>query len=142
MVAYTFKRRFVERIRSGLSSVRLSWDPEPKLQTIRAIGKRRHARPGEALQLYHGMRSRDCFKIGDAKCTRVREIRISFCNVAEGRIVVGDNPAIVSQAGLDDFAKRDGFDDWPDMQQFWREEHGDLKRLGPFVGILVEWAPQ
>lgn len=140
MVAYSFKRRFVERIKVGLSSVRLSWDPEPKRQTIRAIGKRRHARQGEALQLYHGMRSRDCFKIGDALCTGVRKIRIF---VAEGRIIVGDDPAIVSSAGLDDFARRDGFDSWSDMQQFWGDEHGDsLKRVGPFTGILVEWAPR
>lgn len=45
MVAYSFQKRFVEPIRSGR-----------KRQTIRA-DRKRHARPGEVLQLYSGMRT-------------------------------------------------------------------------------------
>ena len=46
MVAYSFNKRFIQPIRVGLSSVSLSFDCPPKLQTMRAIGRRRHARPG------------------------------------------------------------------------------------------------
>ena len=142
MVAYSFKRRFVESIRAGLSSVALSFDPHPKLQTVRAIGKRRHARPGETLQLYHGLRSSKCFKIGDAKCTGVCAIRI-FINA--NKIVM--NPATDYEkvyswaAQLDNFARENGFKDWGDMQAFWHEEHADTVRLGPFAGLLIKWEP-
>jgi len=138
MVAYSFKRRFVNPIRVGLSRVSLSFDCPPKRQTIRGIGKRRHARPGEIVQLYYAMRTRQCEKIGEARCTDVQNILIF---VAADRIIIGDNPAICIPAGLDTFAKSDGFADWYDMREFWREEHGDLTRLGPFVGVLIEWEP-
>lgn len=142
MVAYSFKRRFVDPIRVGLSKVSLSFDCAPKQQTIRAVGKRRHARPGETLQLYTGMRTRQCEKIGDARCTTVVEIRIA---VEAGCIVTAPrtdrSQVIKSPAYLDKFAVNDGFADWPDMQAFWRDEHGDLTRLGPFVGLLILWEP-
>ncbi len=138
MVAYSFKRRFIDPIRAGLGMSVETFDCSAKRQTIRAVGKRRHARADETLQLYHGMRSRDCFRIGEAHCRRVREIRIF---IGARRIIIGDQPAIVSNAGLDQFAIDDGFADWADMQQFWRDEHGDMTRLGPFVGMLIEWEP-
>ncbi|MEJ0016825.1 MAG: ASCH domain-containing protein [Acetobacteraceae bacterium] len=46
MVAYSFKRDFAAPILAGI-----------KRQTIRA-DRRRHARPGEVLQLYTGMRTK------------------------------------------------------------------------------------
>jgi hypothetical protein len=142
MVAYSFKKRFVEPIRIGLSKVSLSFDCPPKRQTIRAIGKRRHARPGETLQLYHGMRTRQCIKIGEARCVNAVDIRI---HVNAGRIAMGPGTRFEmvydKPAQLDGFAQADGFADWSDMQTFWREEHGDLARLGPFVGVLVLWEP-
>jgi hypothetical protein len=46
MVAYSFAPQFIDTIRSGT-----------KCQTIRPIGKRRHARTGEPVQLYTGMRT-------------------------------------------------------------------------------------
>ena len=50
MVAYSFNSRFEVAIREG-------W----KTQTIRA-GRKRHARPGEMLQLFCGMRTAHCRK--------------------------------------------------------------------------------
>lgn len=136
MVAYSFKRRFVDRIRVGLSSVSLSFDPPPKLQTIRAVGKRRHARPGETLQLYHGMRSSDCFKIGDARCTSVEPIVIKVpLDDAWLAVKIGDGEEFV--AG-DVFAQADGFPSIEDMWQFWREEHADAR---VFRGLLIKWEP-
>ena len=53
MVAYSLKPRFIPPILSGA-----------KRQTIRAISRRRHAIPGETLQLYTGMRTKQCRLIG------------------------------------------------------------------------------
>ena len=47
VVALNFKQQFIPPILSGA-----------KRQTIRAIGRRRHAIPGETLQLYTGMRTK------------------------------------------------------------------------------------
>lgn len=149
MVAYSFKRQFVTPIRVGLGMPIAAGLPmpegenyTPKCQTIRALGRRRHARPGETVQLYTGMRTKHCRKIGDAKCVRVDPIHI-YLGSNRIAIAIGSPDAQVFDrtAQLDAFAQRDGFADWADMREFWREEHGDLKRLGPFVGILILWSP-
>jgi hypothetical protein len=152
MVAYSYKGRFVAPIRVGLGLPVLNLHYElggylpgqpirPKLQTIRANGKRRHARAGETIQHYHGMRTTKCFKIGDATCARVDEIRIS---IRSERIEIRRSDAgsslIDKAAALDAFARSDGFDDWADMRAFWLEEHGG-HRIGPFCGVLVQWKP-
>jgi hypothetical protein len=135
MVAYSFKKRFVDPIKSGLGI----YDPilglqpkivKPKRQTIRAIGKRRHARPGETLQLYTAMRTKQCAKIGDARCMSIEPIKlwISLKHIAVGK---GLNPID------DDFARKDGFDDAKEMHTFWIAEHG----AGWFEGVLIQWEP-
>lgn len=135
MVAYSFKQRFVQPIRVGLSSVSLSFDCPPKRQTIRAHGKRRHARPGETLQLYRGMRTRQCFKIGDARCTDVKSITIKFDDVVFW--IYLERERRLSMAEAEAFARCDGFASVADMQQFWIGEHG----YGKFDGVVVEWEP-
>jgi hypothetical protein len=138
MVAYSFNKRFIEPILVGLGERRMH-HVEPKRQTIRAVGRRRHARPGEMLQLYTGMRTRACKKIGEAECVSVEPIHIF---VEMGKIVLlGRRETIEKPGGLDRFAQSDGFKDWIEMRQFWRDEHGDLVRLGPFVGVLIRWEP-
>lgn len=137
MVAYSFKPRFVEPILSGLMK-NLDEDRalaySPKRQTIRATGKRRHARPGETLQLYTGMRTRQCRKIGEARCTDVRLIRII---VREDDLTVELAGSWITGRKLGSFARSDGFADAKDMLAFWRAEHG----LGEFYGMLIEWEP-
>ena len=59
MVAYSFKARFAEPILAGT-----------KLHTVRAPRKR-DARPGEELQLYRGMRTRQCALIARKTCAGV-----------------------------------------------------------------------
>ncbi|MFK5597639.1 hypothetical protein ACFZ8E_11600 [Methylobacterium sp. HMF5984] len=56
MVAYSFKARFAAPILAGT-----------KAQTIPAerTGRSRHARPGEQLQLFSGMRTKHCLRLGD-----------------------------------------------------------------------------
>lgn len=139
MVAYSFKARFVNAIKAGLGRpVNDPYMPSPKLQTIRAIGKKCHARPSENMQLYHGLRTKLCFQIGIARCTSVSSIRIQ---VGLGIISVDDYPAIRDPDELAAFAQSDGFASWPDMQSFWQQEHGDIARLGPWTGLLIKWEP-
>lgn len=60
MVAYSFKSGFVPAIRA-----------RTKRQTIR-LPRPRHARPGEMLQTYCGMRTKSCFRIiPDPRCIGV-----------------------------------------------------------------------
>lgn len=127
MVAYSFKERFIRPIEIGLGSVQLSWDPAPKMQTIRA-DRRRHARPGEELQLYYAMRTKQCRLIGRARCLDVTPIEI---NVRHPRLTIN------LDIDRDAFAQADGFIDIQDMHRFWRSEHG----LGLFKGVLIRWEP-
>ena len=127
MVAYSFQRRFVEPILAGT-----------KRQTIRA-DRRRHARPGEALQLYVGMRTRQCRKIiPDPVCTFIMPISLTFgCSVGvEGAISPGFG---LPASDLDAFAVRDGFESWPDLKAFWAEHHPGVER---FEGVLIRWEPR
>lgn len=127
MVAYSFKKQFAEPILEG-----------SKTQTIRAIrtGKGRHVQPGQAIQLYTGMRTKYCRKVGDAICESVQVIMIHFNPLGsiEGVEVYGSLPHVGKM--LDDFARRDGFKDAADMSEFWRKEHG--VRL-TFSGIMIRW---
>lgn len=156
MPAYSFKKQFVNPIRVGLGlSLDLDFHFDAmtasrlKRQTIRAEGKRRHARQGEIVQLYHGMRTRQCFKIGEGRCTNARAILIIFGSAPviqigqsqyERGIGVGYMLAACfnEKSGLDAFARCDGFQSWAEMRKFWNEEHGDL---ATFAGVLIEWEP-
>lgn len=123
MVAYSFKPRFEDAIREG-------W----KTQTIRRA-RDRHARPGEMIQLYTGMRTAHCRKIcPDVRCTEVMKILISFDG--DGGIDRIDTDGVPVR-DLDAFALRDGFRDADDMAEFWRSEHGPV---GLWHGVLIEWA--
>lgn len=164
MVAYSFRKRFVAPIRAGLGLIMkdddgnwlrcesvvepgmttaVPFDPDkhlepearPKRQTIRAVGKRRHARPGDIVQLYHGMRTKQCFKIGDGRCTEVLPIRIV---VKEHSMSVELDGRHIGGGMLRKFARSDGFDHAEDMHAFWKTEHG----LGEFVGVLIRWEPK
>lgn len=134
MTAYSFKKRFVDPIRVGLSSVSLSFDCEPKTQTIRAVGLRRHAIPGEQLQLYCGMRTKVCFLIGRAECSDVKTIYIKIREDVELQFRIDDK--WLSDRKAEAFAKSDGFDSIEDMWLFWRREH---KGVTDFGGLVIEW---
>jgi hypothetical protein len=122
MVAYSFKARFAAPIRSG-----------EKQQTIRAHRKR-HAREGEELQLYFGMRTRHCILLGTALCRSVERIVI---DVEGGSIHFPRTTETITQEGeMDAFANRDGFHDWLAMQSFWRAEHPSIR---VFDGVLIRW---
>lgn len=134
MVAYSFKRRFVDPIKAGLGHAPSRYYlTMPKRQTIRA-DRKRHARPGEELQLYCGMRTKGCFLIGRARCIDVQSIRLRRLD----RLVkIGDRPQLRRLFELDAFARADGFADWHDLTEFWRDEHAGQN----FVGVIIFWEP-
>ena len=119
MVAYSFKAQFRAPILTGT-----------KRQTIRA-DRKRHARPGEQVQLYTGMRTRGCSLIGTAVCAIVLPVRVG---VRDRFVAIGSN--FILPDALDGFARDDGFADWLAMAAFWRAEHPDQHW---FIGVLIAW---
>jgi len=121
MVAYSFKPRFVAPILAGT-----------KTGTIRAEGLRRHAIPGEQLQLYTGMRTKHCALILKLPCIDSPPILLVF----RGETRIEASGARLTRAtALDSFARADGFNDFAEMREFWREEHGAAR----FRGRWMRW---
>lgn len=120
MVAYNFQPRFIPAVSSG-----------QKCQTIRAIGKRRHARPGELVQLYTGMRTRNCQKLieHDPTCIKVMPVSIASGVTVDGLTLIGGQ--------VDAFAIADGFDSAEEFFDFFRRLHSS-----PFEGVVIVWEPQ
>lgn len=127
MVAYSFKKQFGPVIQSG-----------SKRQTIRA-DRRRHVRPGEELQLYTGMRTTSCRLLGRATCLAVSPILLQLNAHQAALWVVTPDVVIygVDIAGLTDFARADGFDDWQQLKAFWAQNHPGIDR---FSGVLIRWS--
>ena len=133
MVAYSFKARFAAPIADRI-----------KPHTLRNRRKR-HARPGEQLQLYTGMRTRHCRLIGTAACDRLQAVSIDFrasdpimlCDVHHPAPGVFEHPrdALVAVAAPEAFAISDGFESLEDMARFWRDEHD----VTEWDGILIGW---
>lgn len=128
MVAYNFQSRFETSILAGR-----------KIGTIRAVGRRRHARPGEALQLYLGQRSPRCRLIATARCLSVDPIHLSIRSafISRDGVLVGDGADRYEVEDLDAFARGDGFADWGDLTSFFSGRRG----LAPWVGVWVRWDP-
>jgi len=132
MVAYSFKGRFEAPLRDGL-----------KRTTIRKVGKKRHARPGERMTFTTADRFHPRL-IGEARCADVQAITINFERTTPGgrrlhaHIIIGTAEAreVIRTPLLDAFARRDGFADWADMVAFWRETHGPIES---FEGLCIRW---
>lgn len=142
MVAYSFKARFVAPISIGLGIEIPQWpglvipaglEIKPKRQTIRANGKRRHAREGETLQLYYAMRTKQCRKIGDARCTEVLPIKIR-----PRTMMIWLNRQMLVHQAVTALALSDGFASTAEMKEFWLKEHPDVET---FEGVLIRWEP-
>ncbi|MCJ2069619.1 hypothetical protein MKK75_12605 [Methylobacterium sp. J-030] len=125
MVAYSFKKRFGPPILAGT-----------KAQTIRAerAGKSRHARPDEFVQLYTGLRTRQCTKLGEARCLAAWPIKMDLIV----GIVFANDGWIRPAPDLDEFARQDGFQDWWELVAFWVVEHPGVEL---FEGVLIRWQP-
>jgi hypothetical protein len=120
MVAYSFKARFAEPILD-----------ETKGGTIRAarLGRSRHARPDDELQLYQGMRTKHCRLITRKRCIAVDPIVMRF--TMPTKIVLGER-VLWSGPALAAFAVFDGFADFDEMRAFWEERDG-------FSGYHIRW---
>ncbi|MFQ4134782.1 ASCH domain-containing protein [Nodosilinea sp. PGN35] len=115
MVAYNFKPRFAALVESGA-----------KTQTIRAMGKRRHASAGDALQLYTGMRTKQCRLLLNATCLSTQKIEITF----GGAVYIDDewlHPCLVGP-----LAVADGFKGEDEFYEFF------IKKAA-FQGVLIKW---
>ena len=141
MVAYSFQRRFVNPIRLGLG---LEQPPEfplaagPKRHTIRADRKRGHAREGDQLQLFFGLRTRRCKLIGYARCIGSWPIELVFDDdpESEGVISPGSGLGQWGFASFDAFAIGDGFESWQALKSYWQNERGVADE---FVGVIIFW---
>ena len=125
MVAYSFKAQFANSVESGR-----------KIQTIRADRKNGHASAGDRLQLYTGMRTKDCRKLRpDPLCLSVEPIKIKL-STATGltTVIIGGQYLNACQALA--FAQADGFDSVEAMGKFFQDTHGL-----PFEGFLIKWEP-
>jgi hypothetical protein len=122
MVAYSFNPRFgqpiVDRTKGG---------------TIRS-NRKRHARPGEALQLYQGMRTKRCRLISREVCLDVQPAELNF----RLQCVTVARATWIHAHALDAFARFDGFVDWAALRQFWRETHDTTTA---FTGHHIRWLP-
>ncbi len=123
MTAISFHRDFVEPIIF-----------QKKVHTVRKWSDHwLRLRLGGGLQLYHGMRTQKCFKIGDTTVSQLCKVRI----VVGGRLWVGSDflgRPVADNEKYQRFAQRDGFE--YGYQFFdWIRIHYGL----PFRGILIGW---
>ena len=117
MVAFNFKAQFADAVERGV-----------KRQTIRAIRKDgRVPHIGSALQLYTGMRTKNCRKLKDAVCTNVWPITI-----ASDSITVNGQRRNGTTCTL--LALEDGFGGLSEMREWFDDVHGL-----PFSGHLIKW---
>lgn len=135
MVAYSFKAQFAEPIVTGA-----------KRQTVRG-DRRRHARPGEAVQLYTAMRTKHCRKLltPDPICVDVQPIKIGICS--RDPMIITDieiNGCSLSADEIEAFAVADGFgsilaDGFARrrMGEFWLKNH----EWNAFKGVVIRWEP-
>lgn len=135
MVAYSFAPQFVEPV-STLQ----------KRQTVRG-NRKRHARPGEAIQLYAGMRTKYCRKLvtPDPICVDVRDISIAV-SIQHPLLIASIEIAHVplDDQEIENFAVADGFGGAlaegfarRRMGEFWLKHHP----WNGFVGVVIRWRP-
>lgn len=119
MVAYNFKQQFVLLVETG-----------KKQQTIRSPRKR-HTKPGEAMQLYTGMRTKACRKLvtPDPLCLSVEPL------LMHDALGIKLNDHWLTKEALTRLALADGFADWDECLRFFNAVHGL-----PFEGVLIKWA--
>ena len=129
MVAYSFQARFVPRILAGT-----------KRHTLRYVGLRRHARVGDALQLYFGMRTKQCRLVARAQCVAHDDIALVFDATAYSKSEGVRSPHGIAAYGcttLDDFAVGDGFNDWGEFRHYWRQVLGPDRFV--WSGRITVW---
>ena len=150
MVAYSFAPEFRHQVASL-----------NKRQTVRG-DRKRHARPGEAVQLYTAMRTKHCRKLVDRDpiCRAVRPIVIQVSELLDDYIAsIEIDGTPLHRDEIEAFAAADGFAPidfgwWrqatlrgerdlkpatarSNMGWFWLDRHG----RGRFAGVVITWEP-
>lgn len=115
MVAFNFSPEFAEAVASG-----------EKRQTIRQT---RRAKPGDALQLYTGQRTKACRKLRDAICESV-----DYVAIRPDYLTVGDKRK--HPADIDEFARLDGFENYRAMVSWFERKYGSPY----FIGYVHRWS--
>ena len=123
MVAYNFQKRFAPAVESG-----------DKRQTIRALGKRRHAKPGEMLQLYTGQRTKHCRLLREDECREVLPVLMTPRKLESSILVayVFVSDVRLSMSSICALSRADGFACVADFFDFFRDRM-------PFEGVLIKW---
>lgn len=135
MVAYSFKQQFELPIQT-----------RAKRQTVRGF-RARHARPGEDIQLYVGMRTKVCRKIltPDPICTRLRLINIAVGDPMRPVPSIELDGMILNPEQVERFAVADGFHATNSIpasalfNAFWTINHPGVWY---FSGVVIEWDPR
>jgi hypothetical protein len=119
MVAYNFKKQFVLLVETG-----------KKQQTIRSLRKR-HIKPGEAMQLYTGMRTKACRKLvtPDPLCISVEPL------LMHDALGIKLNNHWLTKEALTRLALADSFAGRDECLRFFNAVHGL-----PFEGVLIKGA--
>jgi hypothetical protein len=126
MPALNFKAQFADDVAFGI-----------KRQTVRAHRKdgRPHAKPGDTIKLYTGMRTKACRLLAEATVTSLRPVRIEAC-----KMFIGGNrlPSVIYDRNCEqtdnEFAEADGFSGFTEMAEWFQDAHGL-----PFEGIVICW---
>lgn len=149
MLTINFQTRFVKAVENGLAELRgdpLPWPGvRPKRQTIRPYRKdSKDPKPGDWRALWTGLRTKARRKLGEVKCRTVQRIHVGkfdgarsgFPEVSDldGRLVWAPDFTQNPFAAERRFAKRDGFQSWIEMSDWFEKTH-EL----PFKGLLIRW---
>lgn len=120
MVLYGFKQQFAAKVEDG-----------SKPHTIRNLRKNGHAKPGDLLQLYSGLRTKDCRKLldPDPVCWETFPIWIEAQNMA---VLLGDRQDWLSDGEIEALAIADGFDSVKEFFDFFPADNEK---------ILICWQP-
>jgi len=119
MPALNFQNRFADQVESG-----------QKRQTIR-LQRKRPIVVNDKLYLYTGMRTKHCRKLGETYCRQVTPIKMGRNYV---HLMTEGEPWDMGPPAREWFARRDGFDSWKAMCQWFSRQHGL-----PFEGVLIVW---
>lgn len=114
MVAINFSAEFADAVAAGR-----------KTQTIR---QKARAKPGDALQLYTGQRTKDCRKLGEGVC-----IDCTYIGLTKRGITLGD--ASKFPGNIDDFARSDGFKNYAAMWDWFSRRY----ETNSFTGNVIRW---
>ena len=121
MPALNFQERFADAV-----------ETHKKRQTIRRVWKR-PIKPGDTLYLKMGMRTKRCRKLGKEVCSDYRPITINEHSIS---LLTNLGTLEIWPEGypLAWFARKDGFDSWEEMRDWFRDRYGL-----PFEGVLITW---